>query len=313
VSSAPLSALAEVQRRLESDTGYYARKILGMDKDGRDGEPGKGGVRPYGPHQEMVELLDNEKKRLLCILMPRNSYKSSILRAYIGRSIIQNPDVAILLCMHDLDKAEERVAEIAKDLTENELIRELYGDLKGPSWKPQSGKFTVSTRPRDSLIMEPTLTACARDALPTGGHYHIIVLDDIVDDQAVRTEEGVANSIRALGFLMPLRLVTGKFLGKVVDVGTVYDDEDVHNYIINRLEGWHVIRHEVGYEVQEQENGKLSLTGENPLFPWLSKEFLEQQLAMGFTRWMSQYKNRMVGNHQGAFKPERRSLPANTL
>lgn len=298
----------EFIRRMLSDTGFLARNVLGMNKDGDAGEPGKGGVRPLGPHQDMVRALDDEDKRLVVCLMPRNSYKSSIVRARIIREILSNPNAAILLCMHDKDKAMERVLKIREDLENNEIIRELYGDLRGPVWK--SDRFVTSLRKKDSNIQDPTLLCCSRDSLPTGGHYHLIILDDIIDDQGVRTEEGVQNSVRALGYIMPLRLITGEFRGKIVDVGTLYDEQDVHHFVMEQP-GWHKVKHEVGYEVLETPDGRLELTGENPHFPYLSKSFLEEQLSvMGFNKWMSQYKNRVVGSTQGAFKREQfQSVP----
>lgn len=290
----------EFIRRMLSDTGFLARNVLGMNKDGDDGEPGKGGVRTYGPHQDMVANIDDEDKRLVICLMPRNSYKSSIVRARIIREILSNPNCSILLCMHDLEKAKERVAKIKEDLINNEIIKELFGDLKGPVWK--ADRFITSLRSSDSNIQDPTLLCCSRDALPTGGHYHLIILDDIIDDQGVRTEGGVANSVRALRYIMPLRLITGQFRGKIIDVGTLYDESDVHHFILEQP-GWHKVKHEIGYELHELPDGRLELIGENPGFPYLTKEFLEEQLSvMGFNVWMSQYKNRVIGAQQAAFK-----------
>lgn len=271
-----------------TDTGFFCRHILGMNKDGDSGEPWKGGVRDHGPHQELVQMLDDPDVRLGIVLMPRNSYKSSIIMGRILREILSNPNCTVLLCMHDYKKAMERTQTMRDILLENPVITRLYGNLRGKPWRQNAFVTTLRT---NRALLEPTFSCCARDALPTGGHYSLIIMDDIIDDQASKTEEGIASSKRALSYLMPLRTTDGKMM----DVGTLYADGDVHHAILEQ-KNWKRVIHEVGYELVQNPQSGISLEGEETYFTMLSKEFLNEQLGiMGPRIWLSQYKNRLVG------------------
>lgn len=284
-------------QRATSDTGYLCRNWLGMNvDDGAEGQkPGDGGIRDHGPHQEVVRVFDDPSIKRVVVLMPRNAYKSSIVKGLIVRTIISDPNATILLDMHDMEMAKARVAVIRDLLLENPKIRALHGDLKGPIWTQK--EFITSIR-TDRTLDAPTLACCSREAPKTGGHFKLIIMDDIIDDQASRTEEGIESSKRSIRYLMPLTTPTGK----IIDVGTLYAEGDIHHHLLEQPE-WHKVIHEVGYELERDENGKMVLNGEEPFFTFLSKKFLLGQLSvMGARIWLSQYKNRLIGTGNEVFR-----------
>jgi hypothetical protein len=284
--------------RVLNDSGYYCRNVIGMntdmDADGKAiGEKGEGGIRAVGPHQEMVSFVDDMTIELKILLACRHSYKSSLVKGLIERFILRYPNCRILLLMHEQGIAENRVMSIRDELRNNPIIQKLFGDVKGPMWRKD--KFITSLREDDSLL-DPTLTAASPRSLPTGGHYDLIVCDDIVDNKSVQTIEGINRGIDAIRFIMPLRAHGGM----VIDVGTLYAEGDAHHFLLEQP-GWERLILDCGYDVQQLDDGRMTLVGD-PRWPNLSRNFLDEQLALGYSFFMSQYKLQVVGGVHQLFK-----------
>lgn len=290
----------EQVRRLLTDTGYFCRFVLGMDTDRGEhgaisGAIGKGGVRDHGPHQQVVEFLDNEDptNRHRCLMAPRRSYKSSIVRGFILRKILAHPDICIVLLMHEQDMAIEQCDAIKNILETNPIIQELAGDMRGILWRKD--KFITSHR-LDKTITSPTLRVGSPQKIPTGGRADLVLFDDIVSDQNSRTDNGLELGRRCVERTL--------FLGSpgclYVDVGTPYHYGDAHHWIMANP-GWKKLVHlDVGFDVVVRDDKSLGLAGEG-VWPNLTKEFLETQLrgGMSFPSFMSQYKLQVVaGTHQ---------------
>lgn len=289
----------EFLRRALSDTGFLARNVLGMDTD-RDergnpiGTPGNGGIRSYGPHQEMVEFLDSSPYSHRVLLAPRYSYKSSLIQAFIIRKILAHPNISILLFMHEQSIAETRCRLIRNTLANNPVIKELFGNLVGPSW--QQASFITSLR-TDTTLQSPTLWVASPQKIPTGGRPNLVIFDDVVSDQNFRTERSRGRVIECFERSLSL----GSRGEVYIDVGTPYHDKDGHQWCLDA--GWHGLTHlDIGFDVVTNPDGTLSLEGEGR-WPHLSKEFLERKLRSGMTfqTFMSQFKLRVVGGLNEAF------------
>ena len=65
--------LYELAKRGKDDLYFLAKEVLNYDR-----------MRPR-PHQELTDFLDNSKKRTKLVLMPRGSFKSTVVTcAYSG-------------------------------------------------------------------------------------------------------------------------------------------------------------------------------------------------------------------------------------
>jgi hypothetical protein len=284
--------------RLMSDTGFFARKILGMDTDrGVDGVArgpvGKGGIRDYGKHQEMIDFLDDFSTKLKVLLAPRKSYKSSIVEALVLRVLLAKPNWCILLMMHDFDLAKQRVQTMRELLVENEIIQHFFGDPKSKPWR--SDEFTTAYR-TDRTLLDPSLKACSPGKMPTGGHYHLILLDDIVDFNKTVTPAAIQRSVDAARFVMGLRARDSV----VVDVGTPYAEMDVHDFLRQRPR-WKSLVLPVEQDPVEQNDGTLAVEGDSG-WDHLDNEFLQEHLDMGYSYYMSQFRLKVVGGIHQTFK-----------
>ena len=291
------------QSQVLNDTGAFCRQILDMDTDrDQNGEAtsgiGQGGVRSWGPHQEIVQFIDDWSpdrpfKQLMC---PRFAYKSSIVEGLICRLILRHPNITILLMMANKNDAAHRVAVIKKILEENELIRGMFPDLK-----LQGSKYSFTTSLRTNLTLQtPTLRAGSPDNIPTGGRFNFICFDDLADDVNTRTELGLRRGIETVKDSIFLR-------GKdaiVLNVATPRHDGDVSAWIAEE-EGWHKCVHlDVGLDLVQNSEGKLEWVGDKPTWPHLTKKFLDSQIAAGldYSTLMAQYKLRVVAGLHSAFK-----------
>lgn len=283
-----------------SDTGFFARNILGMDTDRSDNNNatsaiGEGGIRNWGPHKEMTAFLDNDDCRAGVLWAPRFSYKSSAVKAFITRKVLAHPDIAILLVMHDYNEAEERSAQIRDSLLENETLQEMFGNLKGPVW--QRGRWTTSLR-QDKSIQQPTLTIASPKKAKTGGRYNLIIFDDVVSETSYLTESGRKEGIRCVEKSLNLRSKKTRYLL----IGTPYHPGDANHWVVDQ--GWERCTHlDVGCDLYTKEDGTLGLKGK-ARWPNLPKDFLEGYLKDGMTYslFMSQFKLKVVAGLTQAFQ-----------
>jgi len=192
----------------------------------------------YKPLCSMWEL---EGKRKKLSLVTRGGLKTSILtQAHSIQWILNYPDVRILLVSAQLGRAKDFLKGIKEHFTKNELFRWLF-----PEYCPkntESGKvedfgndeqFTIPCR-RIAGIKEPTVRVASADSSVAGGHYDVIKVDDLVEDQNTRTPGGIEQTRKFFGSLWPL-LETSPLPpghGWLDVTGTIYHFSDLHQTII---------------------------------------------------------------------------------
>jgi len=292
-----------MQRAL-SDTGFFCRHVLGWnyDQDESTNElknVGSGGVRSDGPHRQMTDFLDNDTgKRWKHLEAPRGSYKSTILQGYMIRRVLRDPNCRVLYGMHTIKAADKKLQAIKKQFESNETLLKVFGDVRGVPW--QGNAFNISGRTLTGL-QEYSFQATAPDAPVTGGHFDVIVFDDVVVKENSNTAEKVQKILDMYRFALPL-LSAG---GTLIIVGTRYFDGDLYGYILgNQKQDFDVLILDSGVDITKKETGEWSLTG-TPMFKHQSITYLEQQLrGMDYVEFCSQYLNRIVSGISNPFRRE---------
>lgn len=189
----------------------------------------------YTPFVPMWHLL-GPRKRLN--LVTRGGLKSSVLtQAHAIQWIINYPDVRILIVSAQLGRAKDFLRGIKEHFTKNVTFRYLF-----PEYCPrqlQSGgvddfgddtHFTVPCR-RVIGIKEPTVRIGSADSSVAGGHYDVIKVDDLVEDQNTRTAGSIEQTKKFFGSLDPLGQddpVRPDLKGWVDVIGTIYHFADLH-------------------------------------------------------------------------------------
>lgn len=262
---------AEIIRRALSDTGYFARNILGYnyDKDEETGivyNEGEGGIRASGPHRKMVEFIDDPSTRYKHLEAPRGSYKSTILVAYAMRRAIKYRNLRVLYCMKTYSEACEKVAHIRDQFDSAANLNKLFGDLSSPKWAAHNFTLTGRVNPQPG----PSFKAGGVDKNVTGGHFDLIILDDLVIWDNITTPEQIAKTLAFYKMVQPL-LDPG---GTLIVCGTRYAHNDLYGWLLeNSGNQFADLILDCGMRVAKKEDGNHELVG-TPIFSHLSEKVL---------------------------------------
>lgn len=292
-----------------TDTGFVCREILGFnyDLDYSAGENaaakinvGTGGVRDEPPYSTMCEFVRDPKKLLCMMLAPRGGLKSSIITGDCVSHLIANPDHAILFMSGTDGQVNKWSRKVRSVFETNEKVIEALAlegqdSLVGNPWTV--GEWTLACR-TDQTVADPTFATSTLKRQRTGGHYHRVYIDDLIDWRNCRSPEQLELARMVVGLIQPLGLPGTKF----IVTGTRYNPGDVYSHI-DSLPGWHKLVLGNGFEIEEGADGLLKLRGEKPLFPHLTKGYLQEKLAsMSLEEFCAQYMNQHVAGLSKAFR-----------
>tara|TARA_R100000808_G_scaffold21160_1_gene45754 strand:+ start:948 stop:2648 length:1701 start_codon:yes stop_codon:yes gene_type:complete len=289
--------------RAETDTGFFARHICGYNYDqhhltGEIVNRGSGGVRAEGPHLQMTTFLDSTESRTKHMEAPRGSLKTSMLEALVMRTMLRDPNARILYGMEVNEVAKQSLARIKKIFEGSEKIKDLWGDVRGPVWN--NSALTLSGVSLDKADKEPGLCTFGVDKTRVGGHYSMIIADDLVNQDNVKNKEGIEKVLQCFKSLFFL-LDPG---GILIVCGTRYHDDDLYGHILGNLqEEFDTLILDCGMQLERSESGKVELVGGPPTFAHLNEDFLRFQFNQlkdpGY--FSSQYLNQCLSSDQMLF------------
>lgn len=141
---------------------------------------------------------------LLC-LVPRGHFKTTLLNiAYCVNVLINDPNKRILIVMHNLDMGKAKARKI-KSILQGQAMRIYFPELIPPpdarrnTWT--ATEFSVN---RSIESAEASVTVAGVKTGTTGGHYDIIILDDLVDFKAANSAEAMKWAVDFLEAVDPL-------------------------------------------------------------------------------------------------------------
>lgn len=294
----PSGELQAFTSRCLQDSGFLGRNILGWNYDELNGQRvniGSGGVRKDGNYQKVISILDSPS-RYKHIESPRGSLKSTKLQCRVVRELLRRPNSRVLYGMKGDEKAREKSIAIRGAFELPKLV-EYFGPQRGEDSKWEETSFTLATRTQTNL-QEPSFSTFSLKSIPTGGHYDLIIVDDLIDHENCRTKEAIKYAREIVPMLYPL-LTAG---GTMIFVGTRYSDEDIYNDLLNNKlfyppygetlilgAGVRVIDSPDGGKDLELEEGGLT-------FPHLTMDVLRERLfgmirKGDYSRFVMQYLN----------------------
>jgi len=136
------------------------------------------------PHQ--LRWGRNLRQLRLLQLAPRDHGKSEFFsHIYPLWLICARPNLRVLIVSKDDKEATKYVASIKRDLESNPALLRWFGDLTA-----EKEKWTqkILIRKRTVNLKDPTLEGVGFKGTITGGHFDLIVCDDIIEDEDCRTE-----------------------------------------------------------------------------------------------------------------------------
>lgn len=225
------------------------------------------------PHKELCDFMTAKgKKRKRMILLPRGSFKSSVVTVgYSLWSVVRNPNNRILIASENVTNAGKYLGEIKRHITDNENFRLLFGDLKPIDrgfWR--SDAFSVNNMTRVGG-KEATMETASIGQTKVGMHYDKIIIDDPVSNNTINTPEQKQKTIDYYKYLLSI-LDPG---AEIILIGTRYDYGDLFGHIYeNESEYFDIL--DRGCTLDRT----YDFSPKNLYFPTrLTKEFLEEQRA----------------------------------
>lgn len=249
-SNAP-EQVAELKRMCERSLYFLSKQFLGY--------------RDWDVVHDDVEKFLRKPARKKALLLPRGHLKTSIVTiGYTIQAILRDANVRILIGNGVWDMSRTFLSEIKAQL-EGSQLKYLYGEFESAKWNADE----IIVRQRTKALKEPTIKTTGVEAEQTGGHYDLILLDDLTGLQNSQTAEQREKTKRFRRSMINL-LEPG---GLLIEIGTRWHLDDTFADIFEKETKY--------YDVMVRkivEDGKL-------IFPrHFSKRFDEQKKD-----WMTKY------------------------
>lgn len=246
-------------------------------------------------HKELCNFVTDEKQKKKLILIPRSHLKSKLVTiGYSVQQIIKNPKVRILIYSATWQMAVDLNMSIQKHLAGCERLKEIWGDFAtdAPEWSQDR------TRLKENTAREPTVTAAGIDNNLVGGHYDIIIMDDVVNRGNVATQDQISKITQR--YRDSLDLLEPK--GQLIVIGTRWHDSDLYGWI---LDPDNDTKASYNVMVRRAYEGNIT-TGEEfvPLWPdrFPIEELRNRLREEGWSHFSSQYLNDPVPEQDATFK-----------
>lgn len=246
-------------------------------------------------HLELCNFVQDRMDKRKLILIPRSHLKTKLISAgYPTFKIVNNPKIRILIYSATWQMAVDIHSAIQKNLEGTERIHELWGDFSkdAPVWAQDRTRLAQSDK------REPTITAAGIDNNLVGGHYDLIIMDDVVNRDNVATMDQIQKVVTrykdALDLLEPH--------GELIMIGTRWHDSDLYGWILDPSN--HALANYLTM-IRRAYEGDI-MTGEDfvPLWPGkFSRENLLSKLKEeGWGHFSAQYLNDPVPEEDAIFK-----------
>lgn len=184
-----------------------------------------------GVHDELASFLKTAGNRIH-IELPRGHLKSWIVtKGWAIQQVLKNPDMRVLIVNATEENAVKFMRTIARFLGRGSLMSQIFGQFESAVWNQNE----LVIRQRKAVLDAPTFMASGLQKTLTSQHYDLIIADDLVEPDNVRTKE---QREKVHDFYLSLfDLLEPK--GRLVVIGTRYHQDDLYSKILeeNSLHG----------------------------------------------------------------------------
>jgi predicted phage terminase large subunit-like protein len=177
-----------------------------------------------GVHDELTRFLKVAGRRIH-IELPRGHLKSWIVtKGWAIQQMLRNPDVRILIVNATEDNAVKFMRTIERYLAAGGLMSQMFGTFESAVWNQNE----LVIRQRRKNLDAPTFMAAGLQKTLTSQHFDVIIADDLVEPDNVRTKE---QRDKVYEFYLSLFDLLEPD-GKMVVIGTRYHQDDLYARIL---------------------------------------------------------------------------------
>lgn len=272
------------------------RELFLFNKNILQVEKGAEGFVEMAPfHKELCNFVTDRTDRKKLLLLPRGHLKTKLITiGYSLQQIVKNPKVRILIYSATWQMAVDLNLAIQKQLRGCVRINQIWGDLSAGATEWSQDR----TRLAQNDTRDPTITACGIDTNLVGGHYDIIIMDDVVSRDNVSTSDQIQKVIQR--YKDSLDLLEPK--GQMIIIGTRWHDSDLYGWILDPAND--ILS---SYEVMLKRafDGNI-ISGEGFEALWAQKFTLDELRRRlreeGWAHFSAQYLNDPVPEEDATFK-----------
>lgn len=197
----------------------------------------------FAPHRErwlskFYETIERAKetqdKARMLILAPRDHGKTEAAVTLCVSAICQNRDIRILWISEALGQAEKRMRRV-KALLESKKIQEDWCNTPeqgfGPFKQTEEDRWMATQVyvARTLQSVDPTLEAVGSGGAITGGHFDLIIADDLEDDKTTYTSNQRSKTRDWFRGTIGPMLVRG---GTMIVIGTRKHHDDLYGHML---------------------------------------------------------------------------------
>lgn len=184
-------------------------------------------------HDDLEKFLRGPSAKK-ALLLPRGHLKTSIVTTgWTIRALLNNPNIRVLIANQIWDKARDMLTEIKEHLESKSPLRYLFGEFKSERWNADA----IVIRQRTKALKEPTISTTGVEAETTGGHYDLIILDDLMGLQNCQTPEQRAKVKRFRRSMIDLL----EPKGQLIEIGTRWHLDDTFSEILEKEKEYYAI------------------------------------------------------------------------
>lgn len=222
-----MTELEQLQEKCRTDLKFLYFEILGYDRWNDKLHGDYPGDAEKGIPPGLAYFLKHSGPRKL-ILIPRNHLKSTVVTvAWSIQQILNDFNIRICINNAKYDTAREFVQTIQSHLERGSKLSQIFGDFQAARTTWNRDSFIIAQR--TIARAQPTVMAASIDSILNGKHFDIIINDDLVEPNNVRTKEQIQ---KVIDFHKDCFNQIDKG-GKIIDIGTRWAAQDLYGNVLD--------------------------------------------------------------------------------
>ena len=198
-------------------------------------------------HKPIFDILDDDSLRFAAIAAPRGIGKSTICNTIfpIKRIVFRDSHYIIPVSATE-SAAVEQAADIKDQLLENDLLREVFGELEPTERRDQFGAREWVTR-TGCKVMPRGAGQQVRGRKFRSRRPDLIIVDDLEDDESVESEDLRLKRKKWFFSALLNSVDRGRNDWRVVVIGTILHEDSLLNNLLDkeRYPDWRTVRLEI--------------------------------------------------------------------